>query len=173
MAKVYLISDLHIGHTGIHEKWRKDFCSQSDHDETMVDAWNTVVRGGDIVKVLGDFIMGQEALKYLHHLNGQIHWFLGNHDVKITRHIMEEYKNVSYCAGIMAYKGAVLSHVPVHPGELSEEYRSWNFNIHGHIHAPEKNQAVTDDPKYYNVNADIMGYFPREFHSIMRECGKE
>jgi len=27
--------------------------------------------------------------------------------------------------------------------------------------------------KYFNANADVMGYFPREFHSIMREAGKE
>ena len=136
----------------------------------MIDSWNSVVRGGDIVKVLGDFIIGQKNLKYLKQLNGQIHWILGNHDPKITRHIMEEYKNVSYVGGIMAYKGAVLSHVPVHPDEFS--YR-WDFNIHGHIHDEGNSPTVRDDVRYFNANADVMGIYPREFHSIMRECGKE
>ena len=168
MSKTYIISDLHIGHTDIHEKWRTEFCSQSDHDETMVQCWNTIVRPRDVVKVLGDFIIGIKNLHYLNELNGTIHWYLGNHDPKITSHIMNEYKNVSYVAGVMSYKGAVLSHCPIHPQEL--EYRNWNLNIHGHIHHKEKNNL---GDKYFNANADIMGYFPREFHSIMKECGRE
>ena len=164
--KTYLIADLHIGHTDIHEKWRTDYVSQSDHDETMVDAWNTVVRPRDIVKVLGDFIIGLKNLHYINDLNGQIHWILGNHDPKITEEILRNFPRISYVGGVMAYKGAVMSHAPIHPIEL--EYRNWNLNIHGHQHEDKK---MGD--KYFNVNADVMGIFPREFHSIMREAGKE
>ncbi len=170
MAKTYIISDLHIGHTDIHEKWRKDYCSQSDHDEDMVRAWNTVVKKNDIVKVLGDFIIGRKNLPYIDQLNGQIHWILGNHDPKITDHILQSYPRISYVGGVMPYKGAVLSHVPIHPDEFS--YR-WDFNIHGHIHDPAQSPGVRDDSRYFNVNADVMGIFPREFHSIMREAGRE
>ena len=164
--KTYIISDLHIGHTNIHKKWRHEFSSQSDHDETMVEYWNQVVRSRDVVKVLGDFVIGLENLHYIQQLNGTIHWTLGNHDPKITRHILNEFKNVSYVDGVRPYKGAVLSHVPIHPVEL--EYRNWNLNIHGHQHV---DKHLGD--KYFNANADVAGYFPREFHSIMRECGKE
>ncbi len=168
MAKVYVISDNHIGHTNIHKKWRTEFCSQSDHDEVMVQCWNTVVRPNDIVKVLGDFIIGRDNLHYINDLNGQIHWILGNHDPKITADVLKDYPKISYVGGIMAYKGAVLSHAPIHPQEL--EYRNWNLNIHGHVHHLDKNNL---GDKYYNVNVDIMGYYPKEFHSIMREAGKE
>lgn len=167
MARVFLTSDLHIGHTNIHEKWRKEFCSQSDHDETMIQCWNTIVNKNDIVKVLGDFIIGRKNLHYINELNGQIHWILGNHDPKITEEVLRNFPRISYVAGVLPYKGAVLSHVPVHPIEL--EYRNWNLNIHGHLH---EDKGLPKD-KYYNVNADVMGYFPREFHSIMREVGKE
>ena len=167
MAKVFLISDLHIGHTDIHEKWRTAYCSQSDHDECMVQAWNTVVNKNDIVKVLGDFIIGLKNLHYINDLNGQIHWILGNHDPKITRDVLTSFPRISYVGGVLPYKGAILSHVPVHPIEL--EYRNWNLNIHGHLHE----EKGLPKEKYYNVNADVMGIFPREFHSIMRECGKE
>lgn len=168
MSKTLIISDLHIGHTNIHEKWRTEYCSQSDHDEAMIQCWNTVVNPSDTVKVLGDFIIGIKNLHYLDQLNGSIHWTLGNHDPKITRDILASYTRISYVDGVRAYKGAVLSHVPVHPQEL--EYRNWNLNIHGHIHSKDLNNL---GDKYFNANADIMGYFPREFHSIMRECGKE
>ncbi len=50
----------------------------------------------------------------------------------------------------------VLTHIPIHPNEL--EYRSWKWNIHGHIHDPKKNNL---GPKYYNVNVDVLGnYMP-------------
>jgi len=168
MAKTYIISDLHIGHTNVHKKWRTEFTSQANHDETMLQCWNSVVRCNDTVKVLGDFIIGINNLHYLDQLKGCIHWTLGNHDPKITRDILAAHPNISYVDGIRAYKGAVFSHAPIHPQEL--EYRNWCLNIHGHIHHKEKNNL---GDKYYNANADIMGYFPREIHSIMREAGKE
>jgi len=161
-----LIADLHIGHTNIHEKWRTDFISQKEHDEYMVECWNSVVNPNDIVKVLGDFIIGIKNLAYIEQLKGQIHWILGNHDPKITAQILRQYPEISYVGGVMAYKGAVLSHAPIHPIEL--EYRNWSINIHGHQHE-DKNMG----DKYFNVNADVMGYVPKEFHSIMREAGKE
>ncbi len=168
MAKTYIISDLHVGHTDIHLKWRKEFCSQSDHDEFMIQCWNRIVKKNDVVKVLGDFIIGRKNLHYLSQFNGTIHWILGNHDPKITAEVLSSFPNVSYVGGVLAYKGAVLSHAPIHPQEL--EYRNWAINIHGHIHTADKNHL---GDKYYNVNADIMGYYPREFHSIMRDAGKE
>jgi calcineurin-like phosphoesterase family protein len=164
MSKVYIVSDLHIGHTDIHERWRTEYCSQSDHDEDIVRCWNTVVKKRDVVKVLGDFIIRRESLRYLKELNGTIHWILGNHDPKITADILQEYPNVAYVGGVMAYKGAVLSHAPIHPQEL--EYRNWAVNIHGHIHDEAKNNL---GDQYYNANVDIMGKYPREFHSIMAE----
>ena len=168
MSKVYIISDLHIGHNNIHKKWRTEFKTQEDHSRHMIECWNSVVQKRDVVKCLGDFIIGIENLHYLYQLNGTIHWILGNHDPKITRDILNEHPNVSYVGGIMAYKGAVLSHAPIHPQEL--EYRNWAVNIHGHIHHKEKNNL---GDKYFNVNVDIMGDFPREFHSIMKEVGAE
>jgi len=132
----------------------------------MIQYWNTVVKPNDIVKVLGDFIIGRKNLHYINELKGQIHWFMGNHDPKITADVLNSFPRVSYVHAVDTYKGAVLSHVPVHPIEL--EYRNWNFNLHGHQH---EDKYLGD--KYFNVNADVMGYFPREFHSIMREAGRE
>jgi len=167
MSKTYIISDLHIGHKDIHTKWRTQYCSQSDHDEVMIQSWNTVVKSQDVVKVLGDFIIGLKNLHYLSELKGTIHWTMGNHDPKITRDILNAHPNISYVDGVRPYKGAVLSHVPIHPIEL--EYRNWSLNIHGHLH---EEKGLPKD-KYFNANADVMGIFPREFHSIMREVGKE
>ena len=132
MRNVFVISDLHIGHQGIHEKWRKQFVSQLDHDETMVASWNSVVSKNDFVKVLGDFILGRENLHYLKELKGTIHIIGGNHDVKYNKEVFDTYPNVSYVAGVCAYKGVILSHVPVHPVEL--QYRTWRYNMHGHQH---------------------------------------
>ena len=170
MAKVYLISDLHIGHTDIHNKWRQEFSSQNDHDESMCRAWNSVVRKNDIVKVLGDFIIGIKNLPYIDELNGQIHWILGNHDPKITDIILNKYPKISYVGGLVKYKGVFLSHAPVHQSSMVGRNDVQPFNIHGHSHSGDVQEL---GEMWYNVNADVMGIYPREFHSIMREAGKE
>ncbi len=166
MSDTYLISDLHIGHSNIHLKWKTQFKTQEEHTEHAIECWNSVVGARDTVKVLGDFIIGRENLHYLNRFNGIIHWILGNHDPKITKDILVDYRHLAYVGGILAYKGTVLSHAPIHPQEL--EYRNWALNLHGHIHHKEKNNL---GKKYFNCNVDIMGDYPREFHSIIEEVG--
>lgn len=169
MSHVYLISDLHIGHKGIGSKFQRTFKSDEDCWEYSIMCWNSIVRKRDVVKVLGDFIMNIASLHYLSRFNGTIHWILGNHDPKITREILQDYLNISYVGGAMKYKGCFLTHIPIHPNEL--EYRNVIMNIHGHVHHKDQSDAMGD--KYYNVNVDVMGHFPREFHSIMKERGLE
>lgn len=168
MTQVFLIADLHLGHNNIHEKWRKQFSSELEHDLHIVDEWNSVVKKNDVVKVLGDFFFSSAYyVKLIHKLHGQIHWILGNHDPKITREILDTYKNISYCAGTVPYKdGCVLSHVPIHPDEF--QYR-WTWNIHGHIHNPDVSPNVRDDKRYYNVNADVIGFKPKLYTDILGE----
>ncbi len=147
MSNVFFISDLHLGHNDIHLKFRKEFVSELDHAEYAIRCWNSVVRKNDVVKVLGD------------------------HDVRIREEVLQAHPNIGWVAGTTAHKGVVISHVPVHPGELI--YRSWKYNLHGHIHDSNNNPAVSDDSRYFNVNVDVSrnGFFPQEFKSICREAG--
>lgn len=167
MSNVYLISDLHVDESGnFYRKFRPQFSSAEESIEHSITCWNSLVRKRDVVKVLGDFIINLKSLPYLKRFNGTIHWILGNHDPKITQHILQEYTNVSYVGGLQKYKGCFLSHAPMHPQEL--ECRNVALNIHGHIHHKERNNL---GDKYYNVNVDIMGHFPKLFKEILEERG--
>lgn len=158
---VYVTSDPHIGHNGIVGFRKGLFRNLEEHDELIIDSWNSEISTKDTVYVLGDFIWNKASLKYLSRLKGQINWILGNHDPKITAELLEGL-NINFCAGIWPYKhGAVFSHVPIHPQELT--YR-WKYNIHGHIHQRDRN---IEDPRYYNANVDVQGFKPVPFDYIM------
>lgn len=160
---VYVISDLHLGHSGMM-MFRRGFAKTLDeHNERLIDAWNSVIGKRDTVYCLGDFVWNKASLPLLLELKGQINWILGNHDPKVTFELLGDV-NINFCAGVWPYKhGVVFSHVPIHPSELA--YR-WKYNVHGHIHHRER---CIDDPRYYNANADVMGIHPKPFDLILEE----
>ena len=60
MGKIFVVSDLHFQHKNILllEKERYSFSSLTEHDNALINNWNSVVNPEDVVFVLGDFIMG-------------------------------------------------------------------------------------------------------------------
>jgi len=159
MASVYFIGDLHLGHRNIMSFGQRDFKTIEDHDEGMIELWNSKIKSKrDLVWVLGDVAMSMESLKLLDKANGQKRLIMGNHD----RFDIPVY--LKYFEDIRAFEkryGFVMSHIPIHPNELV--YRSWNFNVHGHIHDPSKNLR---GDKYFNANADSIGLIPVELDEL-------
>jgi calcineurin-like phosphoesterase family protein len=151
---IYFISDLHLGHKNILDFGQRSHKDITEMHLAMVDAWNKKVRKhNDIIYVLGDVAMDVQALDWLNEMNGQKRLILGNHDT-FQYPVYEKYFDKVYHFH-KAYKGLVLTHIPIHPNEL--QYRSWKYNIHGHIHDPAKNNI---GDRYFNVNVDIIGYAP-------------
>ena len=160
---VYFISDLHLGHKRIMEFGQRKHDSLEDMHIAMVEQWNEKVRKHSaIVYVLGDVCMNIEDMKWLDLMNGQKRLILGNHDVFDYGVYKKYFKKVQ--AMHKSYKGIVLTHIPIHPNEL--EYRSWKWNVHGHIHDPNKN---IKDPRYFNVNVDNIGYAPMHLDELREE----
>ena len=81
MGKIFVVSDLHFQHMNILllEKERSSFSSITEHDNTLINNWNSVVSPEDVVFVLGDFIMGaaENVPNILDKLNGTIYLILG------------------------------------------------------------------------------------------------
>ena len=144
MSKVYFCSDFHLGHKGISRKFRPEFATDEDHDQYMMDAWNTVVKKRDTVYCLGDMALSKEGLAKISTLQGTKHLIVGNHDVyknEVTmKDLVEVYDRVS---GDKGYKGLWLSHCPVHPNEVRSHRE---LNVHGHVH-----RATIDNSKYLNI----------------------
>jgi len=154
-SKIYFISDLHLGHKRILEFGQRNHSDIENMHIKMVEEWNEKVRKQkDIVWVLGDVAMEPKALEWLDYMNGQKRLILGNHDTMDLGLYKKYFKEVH--AFSKGYKGMVLTHIPIHPNELDTRF-NWNWNIHGHIHHPERNNL---GDRYFNVNVDILGYQP-------------
>lgn len=151
---VYFTSDLHFGHKNILSFGQRKHDDIFEMHEAIIDSWNNTIRKkGDIVYVLGDIAMHPDFMPLFDRMRGRKRLVLGNHDM-FHREIYELYFGKVYHFH-KSYGGIVLTHIPIHPGELL--YRSWKWNVHGHIHRKEQD---IDDSRYFNVNIDVIGYNP-------------
>lgn len=156
---VFFTSDLHLGHYNM--AMHRGFSSVEEHDETIINNFNKIVKKREKVFFLGDVVWGNKHLVQLGRLHGIKELIIGNHDNLATSKYLTYFHKVH---GIRQYKDLVLSHVPIHPEAL--EFR-WRFNAHGHIHANTHAPDGMKDPRYFNVNVDMNGYLPLEYDEII------
>jgi len=161
MGNIFFIGDTHFGHANIlkFEPEYRPFNSIQEHDEKLVEKWNSVVRANDTVYHLGDVAFPTYAIKHLSRLMGKKFLVLGNHDWKKEKMLMPHFNRM----GGVAYidRKYILSHVPVHP----YNFNRWKANIHGHLHS--KN---LDDPRYINVSVEQIGLTPISIEDINERC---
>ena len=168
MSKVRFIGDLHLGHVNMAIK--RGFKTVEDHDNHIIQCWNSVVHKRDATWILGDVTMeSSKSYPLLNHLNGMKKIVLGNHDRPSD--ILELMKYVQCVSGMVKYKGIWLTHCPVHPMEL--EYRVPR-NIHGHIHEYKvmmleengfKDEWVPDN-RYHCVSCENVDYTPKTLEEL-------
>ena len=164
MSTVRFIADLHLGHVNMAKT--RGFSSIEEHDEHIIQKWNSIVDKRDLTYILGDVTM-ESAKPYplLGQLKGRKIVVGGNHDK--PSHSKELLKYVESIIGMVQYKGIFLTHCPVHPREM--EYRI-KHNIHGHIHNNiiEKNVYLFGfklfskiDRRYVCVSCEHVDYSPK------------
>lgn len=161
MSNLFFISDTHWGHRSItsFEAEYRPFASLEEHDECLIDRWNSIITKRDTIWHLGDVFFGRPtAERVLPRLNGNKKLILGNHD----RYPIEVYaKHFSKIFGVAKVHDCVLSHVPVHP---NQKYR-FRANIHGHLHSrfvtrTEPGRGDWRDPWYINVCVEHWNLMP-------------
>ena len=158
MSNVYVISDLHLGHKNILKfaaQWRHGTTIQ-EHDDWVVESWNTVVTKRDVVYCLGDVAFSTDALERVAALRGQKMLIMGNHDKYPIETYLRLFARIR--PSPFSYKGFWLSHCPIHPAELRGRR-----NIHGHVH----HNTIPDD-RYVNVSVEAVGGYPRLLSSIKK-----
>ena len=164
MARVFFIADLHLSHTNMAIK--RGFTTVEEHDEHIIEKWNSVISKRDIVYILGDITMEKSAPYHLlDRLNGVKHVVLGNHDRK--QDVKKLLGYVESVAGMIQYKGVMLTHCPIHPMEL--DYR-FNYNIHGHIHDKQVMEidrgGFLKDERYVCVSCERVDYTPKTLEEL-------
>lgn len=132
MQDTWFCSDLHLNHKNILKfQPNRLFETLEEHDNTLIDNWNRVVKKHDSVWFLGDFAFCSQtkALEYIDRLNGHIYFIKGNHDMKVVKNI--NFRNrLNVLDNYFELKGfhklpIVLSHYP---------FQSWNRSFHGSYH---------------------------------------
>jgi len=164
MATVRFIADLHLSHTNMAT--RRGFSIVEEHDEHIIERWNSVVHKRDVTYILGDVTMEKSApYALLNRLNGLKHVVLGNHDRRQDVKKLLEY--VESVAGMTQYKGVILTHAPIHTREL--EYR-FKYNVHGHIHnnqvMKEAGRMQIPDERYICVSCERVSYLPKTLEEL-------
>jgi len=162
VAKTFLISDTHFGHSNILTFKRDDgtplrnFPDIYHHDEHLIQQWNKIVSPLDKVYHLGDvgFKSFSRLGLTLERLNGTKVLIKGNHDGFKLSQYAQYFKDIR---GSHQLDKFILTHIPIHPQSLSR----WKANIHGHLHA-----NVVNDPRYINVAVEQINYAPIDFEEI-------
>ena len=149
---IRFIGDTHFGH--INMALHRGFSSIEEHDEYIIDRWNSVVKKHDTTLILGDVTMEKTNYEIINRLKGFKKVILGNHD----HHGKELLKYVNSVWGSFKYQGCILTHIPIHESEL-ERFR---FNIHAHLH-----EKVIDDPRYISVSCEQVDYIPKSLEELL------
>lgn len=158
MSKIYVISDLHLGQATIC-KLRRQFSTMEEHDNYVIDSWNSVVKKRDLVYVLGDAAFCKGGLEKVARLKGMKILIMGNHDKLRTEEYLKYFQNVY---GALRKHKMWFTHIPIHESEL------WSMaNVHGHLH-----KKLIDNPLYYNVCCEHLDYKPKLLTEIIEDIKK-
>jgi len=156
MSRVFGTSDWHLGHKAIC-KYRKMFKDITEHDQTLIDNYKKVVKKRDTCYFFGDICFTDASLELMRDLPGKKILIMGNHDgqnMKDKKRLWEVFDDI---ISFKSYKGAWLSHCPIHESELRTKY-----NIHGHTHS-----ATVDDERYFNICVEKTNFEPVELKTVI------
>lgn len=157
MGDLWFTSDTHFRHTKVAEI--RGIGTVEEHDEMIIESWNSVVKPGDVVWHLGDVGMGSSSKIFplVDQLAGVKHLVTGNHDGCWPGH-RDSHKQqrawLEHFASVQAFakrkvndRVVLLSHFPYH-GDHTDEDRFSEFRLrdagkmysllHGHTHSKER-----------------------------------
>jgi calcineurin-like phosphoesterase family protein len=143
--KKFYISDLHFGHINVLKFDNRPWDYIDDMEEDIIRNWNNVVRNGDDVYVLGDFIWSakdEDWIEILSQLNGNIHLIRGNHDKRnMSPQLKKKFASISDYKEINGNERLViLSHYPILAYKHS--YDPNTYMLHGHTHKTKEQEYI-------------------------------
>lgn len=182
MNKIYITSDLHLGHDKDFVVAERGFNTVCEHDAAIKNNWNGLIDEEDEIYLLGDVMLGdvENGLNILSSLKGKIHIIRGNHDTdeKIKRY--RECSNVVEVidAKFMRYVTITLylSHFPTLVShEKLKKMKNAVVNLYGHTHQKNNFYTLNDEahPYMYHVGLDSHNMMPVLLDDVIEEVRHE
>lgn len=176
---LFFTSDTHFGHKAIINFCNRPYESVEEHDQKLIENWNSIIGPDDTVFHLGDFAFGGYPFwkQIRDQLNGHIILVIGNHDWKNltsgARLLFEEC--VSQARIIINGKTVYLNHFPFlcfahgNPETYKSEYA---MQLYGHIHSgplstsTDMNRCSILYPTQYDAGVDNNDYKPISWKEV-------
>lgn len=183
---VWITSDWHLGHRNILDLGPgRPFASIDEHDESLIERHNNLVKPNDVVWVLGDVAMGDitQSLAKCARMNGRKILVCGNHDrpeqhadtpERRDRWIERYQRDGGFSVVLTRYgnqyvylpnsKRVAVSHYPYageNGPERTDRYADRRpidvglWLLHGHVH-----DQWQVNGRQINVGVDVWGYEP-------------
>ncbi|MBP5261808.1 MAG: metallophosphoesterase family protein [Clostridiales bacterium] len=158
---IYFTSDLHFGHYREFIYGARGFGSIQEHDEALIEHWNSTVKPDDVVYVLGDIMLkdNDHGMKCWNELIGNKMVVWGNHDSAPRRELLTAAHDTEVLgfSSMLDYGGLhfYLSHYPT----LTSNYDDPNkpekrvIDLCGHTHVTDR-FADMDKGWIYHVELD-------------------
>ena len=180
MSRIWITSDLHLGHDKDFIWGPRGFDSVEEHDRTIIENWNELISWNDEIWVLGDLMLGdnEAGVRKLNQLAGNIRIIYGNHDTP-TR--IQMYANIRPTivgmglAYIYRYQGYhfYMSHYPTMTDnfDLDKPLRRQVINLCGHRHTQDS-FIDADKGLIYHVELDAHDNKPILLDDIIEDIKK-
>lgn len=153
--RIFVISDLHFGHKKLLRLERSEFETIEEHDQTLIDNINKMVKPTDLLYVLGD-VGNIEKCRLL---NGRKIMIMGNHDARPKREYKMVFSEV-YETPIFIKENIVFSHYPI-------PVTAGTLNVHGHLHG-----SRMASENYMNLSAHLVNMKPVNINVIFQKASE-
>lgn len=196
--KVFFTSDTHFNHKNILKLGKgRPFETIEEHNQALIDNWNSVINPCDLVFHLGDVAFSydpKEVAELLKKLKGNKNIIQGNHDrTKILAHSLNEnviqsirsYHEYKYEADDGKIYTFVMMHWPIlEPNHIFKNKDKEDISViglYGHVHDINDYEPIYKELGFpcVHVGVDtserIMGtkpYTPIDAEDIIKYCKK-
>lgn len=180
MSDIWVTSDSHFGHSKPFLYEPRGFKNIDEHDEAVIQNWNSLVKPNDIVYHLGDVMLNDDehGLKFLQRLNGHIQMVRGNHDTDNRLHMYAECWNVEsvgdWATVIKSGKQSIyLSHYPTITSnyDVDKPLKTRVINVCGHSHTKDP-FADWDKGLIFHCELDTNNCKPWNLEDILKAIRK-
>ncbi|MBY5755881.1 hypothetical protein [Rhizobium leguminosarum] len=173
-VKKFYLADTHLGHERMLSMQPRPFSTIEEHDEYIIEAWNSVVNDSDFVYHLGDFAFclsrDADRIKAIFgRLKGRKYLILGNHDLDKRGNLHPTLASLEWAGrpehALRTKDGGHdlwLSHYAARSWP-SQHYGAYHF--YGHSHGKLPGVGLSRD---VGVDMPDVDFTPRTFAELTR-----